>query len=85
MEQSEQHVLNIENCKRITASGIISVDNFSPSSLSLTYSGGRIIISGSELKITAFSKTNGQFTATGTVSGVKYAGKAVGLKQKLFK
>lgn len=85
MEQSEQHVLNIENCKRITAGGIISVDSFSPTQLALTYSEGRIIVTGSEMKITSFSKTNGQFSASGTITGVKYSGKSTGLKQKLFK
>lgn len=85
MEQNEQHLLSIENCKRITATGISSVDAFSPTQLILSYSGGRIIVTGSEMKITAFSKTSGQFSANGTVTGVKYAGKAMGFKQKLFK
>lgn len=86
MEQNEQqHILSIENCKRITATGIQSVDAFSSTQLVLSYSGGRIVVSGSEMKITSFSKTNGQFSASGTISGVKYAGKATNLRQKLFK
>lgn len=51
----------------------------------MSYGGGRIIVTGGDLKITAFSKSNGNFSATGTVSCVKYAQKAVGLKQKLFR
>ena len=85
MEQTDQHLINIENCKRITATGISSVDSFSATQLVLSYSGGRIMVSGSEMKITSFSKTNGQFAATGTITGVKYTGKAMGLRQKLFK
>lgn len=85
LEQNEQHLLSVENCKRITATGIESVDAFSPSQLSLGYAGGRIIISGREMKITAFSKTSGQFSASGEITGVKYAAKALGFKQKLFK
>lgn len=85
LEQNEQHILNVENCKRITATGIISVDAFSATQLILSYGGGRIVVSGSEMKITSFSKTNGQFSASGVITAVKYAGKAVGLKQKLFK
>lgn len=85
MEQNEQHILNIENCKRISATGIRSVDAFSASQLVLSYGGGRIVVTGSEMKITSFSKTNGQFSASGNITGVKYAGKSTGLKQKLFK
>ncbi len=86
MEQTEQqHILNVENCKRITATGIESVDAFSPTQLILTYGGGRIVVSGSGMKITSFSKTNGQFSASGEIFGVKYSGKSTGLKQKLFK
>lgn len=85
MEQNEQHILTVENCKRITATGIQSVDAFSATQLILSYGGGRIVVSGSEMKITSFSKTNGQFSASGVITAVKYAGKAVGFKQKLFK
>ena len=85
MEQTEQHVLSIENCKRVTATGIESVDSFSASQLVLSYGGGRIVVTGSDMKITSFSKTNGQFSASGIISGVKYSGKATNLKQRLFK
>ena len=85
MEQNDQHILNVENCKRISATGIQSVDAFSSSQLILSYGGGKIVVSGSDMKITAFSKTNGQFSATGNITGVKYAGKSTGLKQRLFK
>ena len=85
MEQAEQHILSVENCKRITATGIASVDSFSPTQLVLSYGGGRITVTGSEMKITSFSKTNGQFSASGTITGVKYSGKAASFKQRLFK
>ena len=85
MEQSEQHTLNVENCKRITATGIQTVDSFSASQLVLSYAGGKINVTGSEMKITSFSKSNGQFSASGNITGVKYSAKATGLKQKLFR
>jgi len=85
LEQNEQHILNVENCKRITATGIETVDAFSSTQLVLSYAGGKIVVSGSEMKITSFSKTNGQFSASGNIFGVKYSGKSTGLKQKLFK
>jgi len=85
LEQNEQHILNVENCKRITATGIETVDAFSSTQLVISYAGGKIVVSGSEMKITSFSKTNGQFSASGNIFGVKYSGKSTGLKQKLFK
>lgn len=86
MEQSEQqHVLNLENLKKLTASGITGVDGFSPTQLSLSYCGGRIIVCGSDIKIASFSKTTGALSATGEFRSVKYAGKAETLRKKLFK
>lgn len=85
MEQSEQHLLTIENCKKVTATRIDSVDSFSPSQLLLSYSGGRIVVTGSDMKITAFSRQSGQFAANGAIVGVKYIGKGGSLRQKLFR
>ena len=85
MEQNEGHIISIENRKRLTATQIEAVEAFSSTQLVLAYAGGRIIISGSEMKITAFSKSTGSFSASGLFSAVKYAQKGTGLRQKLFK
>ncbi|MCM1439420.1 MAG: hypothetical protein NC131_09520 [Roseburia sp.] len=85
MEQSEGHVISIENRKRLTATQIQAVEAFSSSQLVLSYAGGRIIIYGSEMKITSFSKSTGSFSASGLFTAVKYAQKGTGLRQKLFK
>ncbi len=81
----EGHSLTIEQCKKITATAIISVDAFSDRQIVLSYSGGRIIVNGSGMKITAFSKSNGNFSASGDILGAKYLAKGGSLKQKLFK
>ncbi len=85
MEQSEQHVITIENRKRFTATQIEAVESFSSTQLVLSYAGGRIIITGTDMKITSFSKGNGAFSASGQFASVKYAQKNMGLRQKLFK
>lgn len=85
MEQTEQHTLTVENRKKITATAVESVDAFSPTQIVLSLKDGRILVGGSEMKITAFSKTTGAFAAAGVISSVKYAQKGIGLKQKLFK
>ncbi|MGN1060660.1 MAG: YabP/YqfC family sporulation protein [Candidatus Coproplasma sp.] len=84
MEQAEGHTLSIENRKRVTATQIEAVNSFSASQIVLQYQGGKIIVSGNDMKITAFSKSSGQFTAQGTIDGVKYSHKSSGIKG-LFK
>ncbi len=81
----ENHVLTIEQCKKVTATAISSVDAFSDKQVVLSYSGGRIIISGSGMKITGFSKSGGQFSATGEIISARYAAKGGSLKQRFFK
>ena len=78
------HSVNIEQCKRITATAIDSVDSFSDKQIIMSYSGGRIVVAGSNMKIVAFSKSGGNFAATGEISSVRYLSKGMGLK-KLFK
>lgn len=85
MEQTEQHIISVENCRRVAATKIENVVSFSPSQLVLAYAGGRIVITGADMKITAFSGQSGQFSAVGTIGGVRYVGKGASLKQKLFR
>lgn len=81
----EGHNLSIEQCKKISVTQITSVDSFSPHQIVLSYSGGRIVVSGSGMKIINFSKTSGAFAATGTITAAKYLAAGSSLKQKLFK
>ena len=85
MENVTPPSLGIEQCKKITASAIDSVDAFSDKQIMLSYSGGRIVISGNGMKIINFSKTSGSFAATGEIISVRYTGKGIGLKSRLFK
>ena len=81
----EGHNLSIEQCKKITATQITSVDSFSDKQIILSYAGGRIAVTGNNMKITNFSKTSGLFSAVGEISGAKYMQKGGSLRQKLFK
>ena len=84
MEQAEGHTLSIESRKRITATQIEAVTSFSATQIVLQYQGGKILVNGSDMKITAFSKSSGQFTAQGVIDGVKYSHSGSGIKG-LFK
>ncbi len=81
----EGHNLTIEQCKKISATAIESVDGFSDKQIILTYSGGRIVVTGDNMKIVNFSKTSGAFAAAGNVTGARYVQKGASLKQKLFR
>ena len=83
MEQNEGHIISIENRKRFSATQIEAVTAFSPTQLVLTYAGGKIIVTGSDMKIPSFSKSTGSFSASGNFASVKYAQKGAGLR--LFK
>ncbi|MCH5142347.1 MAG: hypothetical protein J1G07_01340 [Clostridiales bacterium] len=81
----EGHNLSIEQCKRVSATAIASVDSFSDKQIVLSYAGGRIVVGGSGMKIINFSKTSGAFSATGEIASVRYVKKGSSLKQKLFR
>ena len=82
--QEMKHSVTIEQRKNITVSAVESVIAFSEVKILLALIGGeRMSILGSSLKITAFSKTSGSFTAEGTVTSVSYGGKNV--VAKIFK
>ncbi len=79
------HSINIEQCKRITATAIDSVDAFSDKQITLSYQSGKIIVTGSGMKIVNFSKSSGAFAATGEITSVRYAAKGLCFKSRLFK
>lgn len=84
MQENHQHSVVIEQRKNISVSGVESVAAFSEVKIILALcSGERMHVAGSNLKITSFSKTSGQFTAEGTVTGVSYGGKS--FAARLFK
>ena len=82
--QENKHSIIIEQRKNITVSAVESVVAFSEVKILLSLIGGeRMSILGSGLKITAFSKSSGSFTAEGIVTSISYGGKSV--VAKIFK
>ncbi len=81
MQDNVKHSVSIEQRKNITVNGVESVTAFSEVKIILTLIGGeRMYVVGSNLKINGFSKTNGTFTAEGSISGVSYGGKSFAAK-----
>ncbi len=73
-----QSILTVEQGKKLTMTGVESVDSFSESLIKLTVCGQKVQISGSGLKVLSFSQGSGNFAASGSVSGVRYGGKGLG-------
>lgn len=77
-----QSILTVEQRKKISMTGVESVDFFSEERIVLSVNGQRVTIEGSKLKVAAFSQGSGSFSANGEVRSVKYGagkGKLAGL------
>lgn len=84
MDETRLMTALIEQQKKITVTGVESVDSFSPQQITITLEGGRAQISGEGLKITDFSKTSGKFAAVGEIAGVRFFKKKEKLGKRLF-
>lgn len=73
-EQGMQSVLTLENQKKLTLTGVESVESFSDTAIVLTVGGKKATICGQKLKILAFSQGNGNFSACGEVNSLKFGG-----------
>ncbi len=84
MQENQKHSIVIDQRKNLTISGVESVIAFSEVKITLSLlDGERMHIVGTDLKIVGFSKTNGTFSAEGTIISVAYGGKS--LAAKIFK
>lgn len=84
MQEGKISVLTLEQQKKLTLTGVSSVDGFSDTTITLTVGGVRVTIGGARLKVTSFSEGNGNFTATGDFSSIRFGG-AKGFFRRLFK
>ena len=83
MEEKVQTAL-IEQQKKITMTGVESVDSFTEKQITLSVCGGRAVIAGEGLKIVSFSQSGGGFCATGKISGVQFTEKRQKISKRLF-
>ena len=82
MQEIKESILTIEQQKKVTMTGVSSVDGFSETLIELTVNGKHVRIAGSRLKVLAFSEGSGNFAASGEISSVRYGTKS-GLKSLL--
>lgn len=85
MQNEVNSVLTVEGQKKISLTGVESVDAFSETEIRLTVAGRKMRITGSRFKVQAFSKGSGAFSASGEVTLVRYGGAKGKFFQRLFK
>ena len=77
--------LTLQNRRHLSLSWVKSVDAFSEQSIKLTTDEGRVTVSGEGLKVLAFSKQTGLFTAEGKVDGLRFSGAKTALVKRVFR
>ncbi len=85
MQEVKQSVLTLESQKKLTLTGVESVDAFSETDIFLTVCGKKVRVSGAKMKIVAFSQGSGSFSAAGEFSAVRYGAQRGKLFSGLFK
>lgn len=77
--------LILDNRKKISLTGVEGIIGFSEQFIKLKINGVTVNITGNGIKITSFSKNNGNFSADGYFDGIKYGAEKVGIIKRLFK
>lgn len=85
MEENKLQTLTIEQQKRLTMTGVQSVDGFNEQSINITLVNGKMNIQGETLKVLAFSKSTGNLSIDGKIYSVKFAHKKIPITKRLFK
>ena len=82
--QNDIHQITLTQKKEVVVTAVEGVLSFSESKIALSLiGGGKLFVAGSGLKIAGFSKENGLFSASGTLTGISYGGN--GFAAKLFR
>ena len=82
--QKDVHQITLTQKKEVVVTGVEGVLSFSETKIALSLvGGGKLFVAGSGLKISGFSKENGIFSASGTLTGASYGGS--GFAAKLFR
>ena len=80
------HSVSLEDQKTFTATEIKEVTSFSDKEVVLVTKGDtRITVSGDDLKINVFLKSNGAFSLSGNVNKVCYRGAKENILKKILK
>ena len=84
-EKIENITLTLESRKKLSMTGVESVDGFAEQNICLTVSGEKVKILGEKLKIINFNNSTGSLLAEGVVNEIKYGNKKAPLLKRVFK
>ena len=84
MEQTFDKLI-LEGRKRLTITGVSSVEGFSDKYIKLVVNGSKAIVSGNNIKITGYNKGTGTLTADGEFTLINYAKDNGPMLKRLFK
>ncbi len=79
------HKLELDFRKKLTITGVQSLDGFSEQLLNLTVSGNKLKICGTNIKITVYNKSTGTLIADGNFNEIKYQQQSKPFIKKIFK
>lgn len=79
------HGINMSDRKKASLTGVVRVDSSNETEISLTTCMGRLIVTGSELKIVKFDDNDGNLSFCGNIDCIKYAQAKVPLLKRIFK
>lgn len=79
------HVVTLDSRRKLTLTGVDSVDGFSEQVLKLSVNGEKLTINGNNVKITSYNKANGNLSAEGDFVEIKYAKSKESIIKKVFK
>lgn len=71
--------------KKAVMTGVSKVDGATETQIDLTTALGRLIVTGTALKIAKFDDADGNLTLQGNIDGIKYAAARVPLLKRIFK
>ena len=83
--QKEPSKLILEARKRLSMTGVDTVDGFTEQTLRLTVSGEKLTVNGENIKIISFNKANGNLLADGIFHEIKYSKVKLPLVKRLLK
>lgn len=82
---NEIHKIELDDRKRLLATGVLSVDGFSEQIINLTVNGSKLKVTGENIKITSYNKNTGNLSADGNFFEIKYLSKKPPLAKRIFK
>ncbi len=75
MQTETNSILTLENRKKLTLTGVTSLDSFSDREIVLKVGSAKLRIGGERLKVLAFSEGTGNFAASGDIRSLRYGEK----------